>query len=126
PPDVMASLAFDDSLKAWGIRDRELSDNRARVAIESAAAATLARSLAGCDSQRGCASREECFAMAPVESIGLLRGLTGEDSWIWRERWLSRAPKTVLSTLALSDDPRAWEMRERTAARCKEAIDSMV
>jgi dTMP kinase len=32
----------------------------------------------------------------------------------------------VLSTIAGIDDPRAWAMRQATAHRCREALDSMI
>lgn len=126
PDEVMASLAYDDSLKAWGIRDRWLSERRERLSTDPRAAEVLAKSIAGCESQRGWAAREDCFAMAPVEAIASLRALTGEDAWIWRERWISRAPKTVMGTLAEMDHPKAWVLRQACVLRCKEALDSVM
>ncbi len=153
PVEVMVSLNGSDSEEAWTLRERLLAENplgvitsltrigtpRAWLMREAwlkhagrdaftqyPQARALCQSIAGLDDERAWEWRKEARDEAPISVITSLRGLSSDKSWKWRARYLERAPKAVFDTIAELDDPRAWDMRESMAARCKEAIDSMV
>jgi dTMP kinase len=89
-------------------------------------ARTACRAITGLDDARAWEVRGIALDSAPVAAIGSLEGLASELAWTWRARHLDRAPKAVLSTIAGLDDPRAWAMRQATAHRCREALDSII
>ena len=70
--------------------------------------------------------RERAREAAPVAALASVAGLVSARAWTWRERALGPAPRVVMQTIHDLDDPRAWRLRAAVAARCKEALDSMV
>jgi dTMP kinase len=70
--------------------------------------------------------RKNARAAAPVSALASIQGLRSETAWKWRSRYLARAAKIVMRTIEGLDDDRAWQLREETAPRCKEALDSMI
>jgi dTMP kinase len=125
----MVSLALLDGSRAWQMRERWLDE---RGGLRGAALATFeggrtaCRAVTGLDDPRSWEIRKATLPVAPVASLLSLKGTGSEKAWDWRTTYLERAPKAVLSTIAGVDDPRAWIMRESTAARCREALDSMI
>jgi dTMP kinase len=69
--------------------------------------------------------RQLARTAAPIAALKSLAGLGSEQSWVWRERYLVRAPKAVMATLVRVKDSRAWGMRLAVASECKEALDGI-
>jgi dTMP kinase len=129
PDGVMMSLARVLGTRAWQARERwlDLRGGSSGGILRSYEGARIAcRAITGLDDARAWEIRTLALDGAPVASIASLEGLLGEHAWAWRARHLDRAPKAVLSTIAGIDDPRAWTMRQATAHRCREALDSMI
>ncbi len=124
---VVGSLAGLEEARAWTLRSRWLGERGGEPALGIYENARMAcKSVAGLDDERAWRLRALARDVAPVAAIASLDTLTCDRAWTWRERYLERAPRVVLGTLRGLDDPRAWEMRGLFAARCKEALDSMV
>jgi dTMP kinase len=129
PEAVMMSLARVLGTRAWQARERwlDLRGGSSGAILRSYEGARIAcRAITGLDDARAWEIRSIALDSAPVASIASLEGLLSEHAWAWRARHLDRAPKAVLSTIAGIDDPRAWTMRQATAHRCREALDSMI
>jgi dTMP kinase len=125
----MMSLARVLGTRAWQARERwlDLRGGSGGAILRSYDGARIAcRAITGLDDARAWEIRSIALDSAPVASIASLEGLHSEHAWAWRARHLDRAPKAVLSTIAGIDDPRAWTMRQATAHRCREALDSMI
>ncbi len=129
PDGVMMSLARIEGTRAWQARERwlDLRGGSGGAVLRTYEGARIAcRAITGLDDARAWEIRGIALDSAPVASISSLEGLTSELAWAWRARHLPHAPKAVLSTIAGIDDARAWAMRQATAHRCREALDSMV
>jgi len=120
---IVASLARVLSERAWPLREHWLAQP-----VTDVARATLGCAMiTGLGDDRAWAVREALQPLAPVAALESLGQLADDDrAWQWRTRGLERAPKIVMKTLALVTDDRAWELRERVAAHCEEALDSIV
>jgi dTMP kinase len=126
PDAVVASTSTLGDGRAWATRNRWLAERGGPTALgEYEVARVACKSIVGLDDDAAWELRKAARGAAPVSALSSLALLTSERSWKWRGRWLERAPKTVFATLRGSDDARAWEMRERLCAICKEAIDSL-
>jgi dTMP kinase len=60
--------------------------------------------------------RELLADVAPAEVAASLEGLDDETAWALRAELYPRVPEAVLSSLALLDVPRAWDLRRRWVA----------
>jgi dTMP kinase len=129
PDGVMMSLAHLGGMRAWQARERWLDlrgGSNGPILRTYEGARVACRAITGLDDERAWELRGIALDAAPVACIGSLERLTSELAWAWRARHLDSAPKAVLSTIAGVDDPRAWAMRQATAHRCREALDSMI
>jgi dTMP kinase len=126
PDAVLQSLGFDDSSRAWAVREHWLERRGGEAAL---AMPELAKTM--CASVRGLAEdhawnlREHARFAAPVPALLSLEGVSDERSWQWREERVLQAPRPVMRSIDGADHPQAWLLREAAAPCCKEAIDSI-
>jgi dTMP kinase len=126
PAQVVGSLNRLDDAHAWSLRERFLHEHGERVFDDYEHARLICKSIAWLDDERAWQLRKAARESAPVAAIGSISGaMNSERAWKWRLRWAERAPKTVFGTLRHNRDQRAWPLRARLAATCKEAIDSI-
>jgi len=122
---VVAHLGTLDDPRAWELRDAYVERHRRHFDSSYTAAQTLARSVTGLEGDRAFELRRLAQTAAPIAALKSLAGLGSPESWAWRDRYLARAPKAVMSTLVRVKDDRAWQMRLAVAAECKEALDGI-
>jgi len=114
--EVLISLRGLDSERAWEIREKKAKEKHYPALLES---------LGGIDSDVAWAWRERLAEEYLPWALLSLRGVFGEKAWRWRDEHIARAPKIVIKTLGRSDDPRAWELRDRAKLLAKEVLDSI-
>lgn len=124
PVAVVLSLSRVLGERAWALRER-LRQLTPGFGDEYETTRVLLRSITALDDERAWAWRKQGRAAAPVAAVASLKGLTSDKSWRWRERFLRWAPKTVMGTLNELEHPQATALRQRVAADCKEALDSI-
>jgi len=124
---VIASLAGLDGPRAWTERLRWLSDAGGEEALGlEHVARTGCRSIRGLEGEQAWVWRERAWNIAPDAVLRSVAGLTSSRSWQLREQHVARAPRAVLGTLDGLDTPRAWALRESFGAQCEEVLDSIV
>jgi dTMP kinase len=114
--EVLISLRGLDSERAWEIREKKTKEKHYPALLES---------LGGIDSDVAWAWRERLAEEYLPWALLSLRQVFGERAWRWREEHIARAPKIVIKTLGRSDDPRAWDLRDRAKLLAKEVLDSI-
>jgi dTMP kinase len=126
PEAVLQSLAFDDSSRAWALREHwlELRGGEAALTLPELAK-TMCASVRGLAEDHAWNLRELARAAAPVPALLSLEGVSDERSWQWREQRVHKAPRPVMRSIDCVDHPQAWLLREAAAPHCKEAIDSI-
>lgn len=126
PDLVAASLSRIGTTRAWALRERWLASKGESAFTVYETTRLLCKSVAWLDDDRAWELRKAAREIAPIAALASISSLmTSDKAWKWRERWLDRAPKTVFGTIRRSVDPRAWAMRDRLVAVCKEGIDSL-
>jgi dTMP kinase len=116
PDEVLASLRGLDTERAWELREKKAKEKHHPALLES---------LGGIDSEIAWAWRERLAEEYLPWVLLSLWGVWGDRAWRWREEHIGRAPKIVIKTLGRSDDPRAWDLRERAKFLAKEVLDSI-
>ncbi len=116
PDEVLISLRGLDSDRAWEFREKRAKERHYPALLQS---------LSGIDSEIAWAWRERLAEEYLPWVLLSLRGTLSERSWRWRQDHIGRAPKIIIKTLGRSDDPRAWELRDRAKLLAKEVLDSI-
>jgi len=114
--EVLVSLRGIDSPRAWELREKKAKEKHYPALLES---------LGGIDSEISWAWRERLSDELLPWVLLSLKGLFSEKAWKWRLEHIHRAPKIVIKTLGRSEDPRAWELREKAKFLAKEVLDSV-
>lgn len=126
PAQVTASLARLDTPRAWAMRERFVATVGTSGFSDYECARLICRSVAWLDHERAWELRKAARDTAPIAALASISGaMNSERAWKWRARFLPHAPKAVFGSLRRNTDDRGWPMRERSAASCKEAIDSL-
>jgi dTMP kinase len=73
---------------------------------------SLAKSLAGLESEKSWKLREELLKEAPQAVAESLTGLDSEKAWEWREKLKEIGPAGVAKSLAGLNSEKAWALRE--------------
>jgi dTMP kinase len=114
--EVLISIRGMNSDRAWELRDKKAKEKHYPALLES---------LGGIDSEIAWAWRERLADEYLPWVLLSLRGLLGDRAWRWRQEHIHRAPKIIIKTLGRSEDPRAWELRDRAKYLAKEVLDSV-
>lgn len=114
--EVLVSLRGLDSERAWAFREKKIKSKHYPALLES---------LGGIDSEIAWAWRERLADEYLPWVLLSLRGLYSDRAWEWRLDHIPRAPKIIIKTIGRSEDPRAWELRDRAKYLAKEVLDSI-
>lgn len=125
PHEVLGTMSGLDSERAWALRERWLERYGLELDTSYELGRALARSVRGVPGERAFSLRERARVAAPIEALRSIVGLVCDKSFRWRSDAIRRAPRPVMETLRGIDDERAWEMRNRVVADCREALDGI-
>lgn len=144
PSDALVGLEGQDTPQAWWLREQALKLGAAEAVLESLAGldsdrawklraahasgvsdSVLARSLRGVRSAKADELRKSIASQDLIAAVESTEGLSSPLARELRDALFTRAPGTVLSSLFGVDSEHSWELREKGAPRCPEALRSM-
>jgi dTMP kinase len=116
PDAVLTSLAGREDETGVTLRQRlwPLASDRARAA-----------SLTLCRGEAAWSLRETLLEQDPALGLQTLRGVPGDRTQAWLERYAETAPKTILAALAGRADARAYALRTQLRATGREVVESV-